>query len=239
MLPGGVCAYGCKLVSIAGQGWLYAQGHRNRRMILWKPNGYLKYDVCRWLNHSLRFIHLSSQDSPGPRNHHLIEGFQLPLPGWVCTGRKWSFIVAAAFLLAAEAFFYLIEVEDVLSSGCNSLALAIHQPERFNMWGCLQIGEHANESHVWSFSFCKMRVTLNNPLDVVGFCAFKSLLCFQKPDWVHSASHGVTMSRGGTLSGHCCWHHCTANQGCGYLPENQQRTLPKNWVWKMRLRLNT
>eukprot|EP00435_Cladocopium_sp_Y103_P060270 s650_g22.t1 len=69
MLPGGVCAYGCKLVSIAGQ-------------------------------------------------------------GWVCTGRKWSFIVAAAFMLAAEAFFYLIEVEDVarfLGIGAGTIELRVKE----------------------------------------------------------------------------------------------------------------
>ncbi|CAK9099771.1 unnamed protein product [Durusdinium trenchii] len=33
--------------------------------------------------------------------------------GWVCTGRRWSFVVGAAFLLSAQAFFYLIDVNDV------------------------------------------------------------------------------------------------------------------------------
>lgn len=41
-------------------------------------------------------------------NVHNRETFQ----GWVCTGRRWSFVVGAAFLLSAQAFFYLIDVND-------------------------------------------------------------------------------------------------------------------------------
>ncbi|CAE7235166.1 unnamed protein product, partial [Symbiodinium pilosum] len=33
--------------------------------------------------------------------------------GWICTGRKWAFVVAAAFVLAARAYFYELDVEEV------------------------------------------------------------------------------------------------------------------------------
>eukprot|EP00434_Breviolum_minutum_P009261 symbB.v1.2.008162.t1/scaffold512.1/size193505/3 len=87
---GGVCAYGCKLVSIASQ-------------------------------------------------------------GWICTGRKWSFIVAAAFMLAAQAFFYLIEVQDVarfLRLGTGTIELRLKEIKEL----LLSVMQHLPWGHVIDIS---------------------------------------------------------------------------------------
>ena len=36
--------------------------------------------------------------------------------GWVCTGRKWTFVLAAGFMLASEAFFYVVDVKDAAAT---------------------------------------------------------------------------------------------------------------------------
>ncbi|CAE8588907.1 unnamed protein product, partial [Polarella glacialis] len=65
--------------------------------------------------------------------------------GWLSTGRMWSFLVSAAFLLAARAYHYSVDVEDVARMlGINASTIEVRIREiktllvsllRFLPWG--------------------------------------------------------------------------------------------------------